>query len=127
MKLKEYFESNKGIGVLSTADEKGRVDAAIYARPHVMEDGLVAFIMTDRLTHKNVQSNPHALYLFKENNSSWQGKRLVLTKVKEEQDEKLIGALRRRHYSPEEEESMQPLYLVYFKVEEERPLVGAKS
>jgi hypothetical protein len=32
MNLKKYFESNKGIGVLSTVDEKGRVNAAVYLR-----------------------------------------------------------------------------------------------
>jgi len=62
--LKTYFENTEGIGVLSTADAEGRVDAAVYSRPHSMEDGTLAFIMRDRLTHRNLQSNPHAAYLF---------------------------------------------------------------
>ena len=66
MSLGEYFEKTKGLGVLATADSKGKVDAAIYSRPHVMDDETVAFIMADRLTHNNLQSNPHAAYLFKE-------------------------------------------------------------
>jgi hypothetical protein len=65
MKLKKYFNTNKGIGVLSTADSEGKVDAAMYARPHFMDDGTLAFIMRDRLSHDNLQSNPHATYLFK--------------------------------------------------------------
>lgn len=32
MDLKEYFGSRHGIGILSTADAKGRVDAAVPAR-----------------------------------------------------------------------------------------------
>ena len=66
MKLDDYFDLKKGIGVLSTADGEGKVDAAIYARPHFMDDGTVAFIMRDRLSHHNLQSNPHATFLFKE-------------------------------------------------------------
>jgi hypothetical protein len=124
MNLHEYFESKTGIGVLSTADAQGRVDSAIYARPHVMDDGLLAFIMTERLTHQNIQSNPHAVYLFKENGPGWTGKRLFLTKVREEQDTELLQSLRRRKYSPEEEAEMKPLHLVFFQIDNERPLVG---
>ena len=58
MTLKEYFETNKGFGILATADDQGRTNAAVYSRPHFMEDGTVAFIMRDRLTHNNLTSNP---------------------------------------------------------------------
>ena len=59
MTLKKYFTDHQGIGVLSTADDKGRVDAAIYARPSILDDGTIAFIMRHRLTHNNLKSNPH--------------------------------------------------------------------
>jgi hypothetical protein len=42
MELKDYFENTKGLGVLSTADNHGKVNSAIYSRPHVMEDGSLA-------------------------------------------------------------------------------------
>ncbi|NNL77836.1 MAG: pyridoxamine 5'-phosphate oxidase family protein, partial [Desulfobacterales bacterium] len=58
MELKEYFANIEGTGILATADGEGRVDAAVYARPHFMEDGTIAMIMRDRLTHHNLQSNP---------------------------------------------------------------------
>ncbi len=51
MNLNQYFGNTKGLGIMSTADATGKVDAAIYARPHIMEDGTLAFIMRDRLTH----------------------------------------------------------------------------
>ena len=47
--LQNYFESTKGFGVLATADSSGKVDAAVYSRPHFLEDGVLAFIM--RPTH----------------------------------------------------------------------------
>jgi len=32
MDLKKYFGNKKGLGVLSTADEKGKVNAAVYSK-----------------------------------------------------------------------------------------------
>jgi len=121
MTLKEYFDTTKGLGTLSTADSDGKVDAAIYARPHFMEDGTLAFIMRDRLSHHNLQSNPHAVYLFKEEGSGYRGKRLYLTKVREDQNAELLQSLKRRktEYSNGEER-----FLVFFKLEKDLPLVG---
>ena len=81
MNLKDYFEKTTGTGVLATADAEGRVDAAIYARPHMLEDGTFAFIMLDRLTHKNLQSNPYATFLFMEKGEGYKGVRLFLKKA----------------------------------------------
>ena len=122
MNLKEYFENTKGLGVLATADVDGKVDAAVYARPHVMEDGTLAVIMRDRLTHHNLQSNPHATYLFKEEGPAYKGKRLFITKVREEEDSELLNSLRRRQYLDEKDEAK---FLVFFKIDKELPLIGA--
>ena len=127
MKLSIYFENTKGKGVLSTADSNGMVTAAVYARPHVMDDGTVAFIMADRLTHKNLESNPHAVYLFIEAGEKYVGKRLYLTKMKEE-NSPLIDTLRRRDRCPVDEEYMkQNRYLVHFKIDKTLPLIGDKE
>jgi len=50
MKLSEYFENTDGTGVLATADDKGNVDAALYARPHCLDETTVAFVMNERLS-----------------------------------------------------------------------------
>ena len=122
MDLKPYFEDTQGTGVLSTADSDGKVDAAIYARPHFMDDGTIAMIMRDRLTHHNLESNPHACYMFFEKGPGYKGKRLFLTKVREEQDGELLQSLRRRQYIRETDESK---FLVFFRIDKELPLVGA--
>ena len=121
MTLEEYFETNKGLGVLSTADSEGKVDAAIYSRPHFIEDGTMALIMRDRLSHANLQSNPHAMYLFKEDGPGYKGKRLFITKLKEEKNTELLESLRRRKDAYKDGEDR---FLVYFTVEKEVPLVG---
>ncbi len=79
MDLSEYFESANGLGVLATASADGQVDLAVYARPHVLAKDTVAFIMADRLSHANLQSNPRAAYLFREDGEGYRGKRLHLT------------------------------------------------
>jgi hypothetical protein len=124
MNLKEYFDSNKGIGVLSTANSDGKVDAAIYARPHFMEDGTLALIMRDRLSHQNLQSNPHASYLFKAEGPGYTGKRLFMTKVREEQNAELLESLGRRK---SEHGNGEDRFLVFFKLDKTLPLVGDGS
>jgi hypothetical protein len=124
MSLQEYFESTKGLGVLATSDSEGNVDVAVYARPHVMEDGSLAMIMRDRLSHKNLQSNPKAAYLFKEEGPGYKGKRFFLKKIKEEQDSERIQELRRRTYPDDDTIHAESKFLVFFAVEKELPLIG---
>ena len=122
MNLKDYFDQTKGFGVLSTADSDGRVNAAVYSRPHVMEDGQLAFIMRDRLSHRNIQSNPNAAYLFIEKGPGYNGKRLYLVKTGEETDAELIESFsRKERNAPSSDEKR---FLVYFAIDNVRPLVG---
>lgn len=121
--LKEYFAQTKGKGVLATADSSGKVDAAIYSSPHFLEEGTLALIMRDRLTHHNLQSNPFATFLFIEEGPGYKGKRLFLKKAREENNPELIKKIKRRTMA---DESEAPLFLVYFTVEKELPLIGDK-
>lgn len=126
MELKEYFERSTGTGILATAEASGKVDVAIYSRPHVMDDGTFAFVMRDRLTHHNLKSNPHAAYMFIEDTPGYLGKRFFLTKVRESEDDPLIEKLKRRWLTPEEDRAKGPKFLVIFRVDRELPLVGGK-
>jgi hypothetical protein len=125
MDLKKYFESAHGTGVLSTADSEGKVNAAIYSRPHVFDDGTVAFLMRQKLTHHNLQSNPYASFLFHESGPGYSGLRLYLKKIKEETDSPLISKMTRGDLTPEEDRAKGPKYLVHFKVEKLLPLIGS--
>ncbi|NLZ06352.1 MAG: pyridoxamine 5'-phosphate oxidase family protein [Phycisphaerae bacterium] len=123
MNLHDYFESTEGIGVLGTADAEGRVDLAIYARPHVADDESVALIMSDRTSHNNIVANPHAAYLFVEGGKGYKGKRLYLTRTHEETDPARIEAVRRgarKGHDPGDALK----FLVHFRVEKVRPLTG---
>ncbi len=121
MSLANYFENVKGIGVLGTADADGKVDLAIYARPQVIDEETVAFIMEDHLSHQNVGANPHAAYLFLEDAEGYNGLRMHLTKTLEETDSQRIAALRRRSRASEDFAATDG-FLVHFRVDEVRPL-----
>lgn len=128
MKLSEYFEKTKGRGVIATSDAEGKVGVAIYGRPHFINEKAVAFIMADRLMHKNLQSNPYAAYLFMEDKKGYVGKRLYLTKLKEEKDPALIDQLRRKESGPAYTVYKDRMkYLVYFRIDKVLPLIGDKK
>ena len=127
MDLHAYFEVQRGTGVLASADADGKVDAALYSRPHFMDDNTIAFIMRDRLTHANLQSNPHATYLFIENRPGYRGKRLFLTKDREEKGGDTLRRLHRRSVRPRDPESEEDMFLVYFRIDKELPLLGDGS
>ncbi len=122
MNLNNYFEQNKGRGVLATADSTGKVTAALYGRPLFMDHKTAVFIMAERLTHENLQSNPWAVYLFMEEGEGYTGKRLYLKKIKEEENEELIrdiaGKCGYSHYG------RYGRYAVFFNVEKVLPLAG---
>lgn len=126
MNLQAYFTIASGKGVLSTAAADGRVDAAIYAKPHMMEDGTLAFIMRDRLTHQNLTENPYAAYMFIEDGDRYQGIRLFLKKVKEDTNAELIEKMTRRSLRPAEDAAKGPKFLVYFEAEKILHLIGSE-
>ena len=87
MTLKQYLESSEGKSILSTANAEGMVTSAIYSRPHVFDDGTIAFVMRKRLTHENLRTNPYASYMFIEEGNGY----------KEDKDNALIDSMKRRH------------------------------
>ncbi len=123
MNWRDYFEKTTGKGFLATGGRSGEIDIAIYSRPHVMEDGTLAFGMTDRLTHANLQENPYAVYAF--NEKGYKGVRLYLEKVKEETEGPLLQEIRKRAdevVCPGTGDAIK--YVVYFRVTKDLPLVG---
>ena len=124
MQLHEYFAEIRGPGIMATANGSGEVTTAIYAKPHIMEDGSVAFIMRERLTYANLKENDHANYMFVEEGPGFRGLRLFLRKLDESDDPELIASMSRRHLSPAEDSAKGPKHLLRFQVHKVLPLVG---
>lgn len=122
MDLKAYFDNAEGMGILSTADGGGNVDAALYGRPHMQADGTLGLIMQPRRSYNNLLANPKAVYMFIEKGPGYTGKRIYLEKLREEADPEQVQAARRsRHGCKEGDEQAK---LVFFTVNHIRPLVG---
>jgi hypothetical protein len=125
MRWKSYFTSTKGTGYLATADRAGKVDIAVYSRPHVLKDETLAFGMGNRLTHTNLAENPHAVYAF--NEGHYQGVRLYLEKLREETSGPLLEEIRAAA-----DEIVGPgtagfvKFVVHFRVVKDLPLVGTR-
>jgi hypothetical protein len=124
MGLTEYFEAAEGTGILATADSDGNVDLAIYASPHMMDDETVVFVMSDKLSHANLQANPKAAYMFIEAAKGYRGKRIYLQKVREENDPEMVQSIRKRKRYGAEGRPVSGSSAVYFKVDKVRSLVG---
>ncbi len=124
MNLKDYFAEKKGFGVISTSNDRGEVNSAVYAKPHVMGTNSIAFIMRDRLSRANLQSNSQANYMFIEHDHSFRGVRLSLTMTGEEHDAEKINALARRSYNDDGEDKRS---LVSFRVDKVLALIGGEE
>jgi len=124
MDLKHYFQTSNGFGILATADEEGHVDQALYARPHIVDDHSVIFVMGERLSHLNLKSNLFACYTFIEDAKAAKGKRLYLQKTHEESNIEMINQI--IHDQPEigHAQDDSEKFLVCFQVLRVRPLVG---
>ena len=68
-------------------------------------------------------ANPSAVYLFKED-GAYEGKRLYLTKIREEKDSPLSGEIRRRHRDVAGKNPAEEKFLIYFTVDKVLPLIG---
>jgi len=126
MTLAEYFATIKGTGILATSDSDGNVDIAIYSRPYIMDERTIAFSMLERLSFKNVRSNPKAAYMFIEEGEGYAGKRLHLIMTGEEKDPERIKAIK-QIYSKTHGAPDTVRHLVYFTVDKIRPLAGDKT
>jgi hypothetical protein len=124
MSLSDYFENVQGLGILATADSHGTVDLAIYAKPHVIDETTIAFVMRERLSHQNLKTNPRAAYMFVERDKGYTGKRLYLTKIREETNTSVVEMFRKKQPEICASSDDSNKYLVHFRIDDIRPLVG---
>ena len=122
MKLAELFPEG-GKGVIGTADANGVVDVAVFSVPHIIDEETLAWGFTDGRSLHNVRANPHASYLYLAPVRGYSGWRLTLTMKNETEEGELLRKIRE-----EASQASIPVAaiaiksVVYFKVDEVRPL-----
>ncbi len=124
MNLDNYFAMAKGIGVLATADEEGKVDLALYSKPLVIDKDTVAFVMREKHSHQNLKSNLSAAYMFIDNIAKNAGIRLFLTKTREETNQTVVAQMIKEQPQIAPPEDTGNKYLVFFNVDKTIALAG---
>ena len=84
-KLMDYFNKQPRIGILSTANKEGKVDAAIFGSPMMIDEKTVVMGLGENRTSEYLQENPNAVYTIVEEGEAfmdWKGLRVYL-KMKE--------------------------------------------
>ena len=121
MNLGDYFENTEGSRGPATADAEGRVDAAVYSRPHVV-DKRPWPSSWPRSDHHNLKANP-AVYLFRESRPDTSAS-FYLTKLREERDSPAIEQLRQKNTAWARRTAHR--FLVFFRVDKVLPLTGSE-
>lgn len=93
MNLSELF-TNPGLGVMSTSSSDGKVNSAVYARPHIIDETTLVWGMTDKRTYQNLTRNRHAAYLYKTNGPGFSGVRLALELIRTEDEGDLLATIK---------------------------------
>jgi len=123
MNLSELF-ANPGLGVMSTSSSDGKVNSAVYARPHVIDESKLVWGMTDKRTYQNLTCNRHAVFLFKTEGPGFNGVRLTLEMIKTEEEGELLAAIRKNTDEIVCSGAGDAVtHAVWFKVVEVRPLI----
>jgi hypothetical protein len=123
MELTDYFKRTKGTGILSTSDDSGNVDVAVYpVRPHMVDETTMVLIMERGNPLRNLQTNPCAVFVFLELEARLQGKRLYVRHTRLEKEVGVGFSPKSKKYSAQ---SAVERFLVYFEVQEAKPLVTA--
>jgi len=80
--LMEYFNKQPRMATLSTADKNGRVDAAYFGSPRMVDEKTILMGSGTNRTLANLRENPKAVFLIMEPGQSiteWKGVRIYVT------------------------------------------------
>ena len=84
-RLVDYFNKQPRIGLLSSANKEGKVDAAIFCSPMMLDEKTVVMGLGENRTFEYLQENPNAVFTIVESGETimdWKGLRVYL-KMKE--------------------------------------------
>jgi hypothetical protein len=80
-KLREYFNKQPRLGVISTSSKDGKVDCAVYGSPQMIDEKTVIVTLARGRTFANLDENPHAVFMIMEPAAGildWKGIRVYL-------------------------------------------------
>jgi hypothetical protein len=79
--LISLFNKRPRIGTLSTANQKGEVNVAVFGSPQMIDENIVVMGIGENRTFRNLKENPRAAFIIMEPGESlmdWKGVRVYL-------------------------------------------------
>ncbi|MCK8519721.1 pyridoxamine 5'-phosphate oxidase family protein [Methanoculleus sp. 7T] len=126
-KLMEYFNKQPRIGVLSTSNKNGKVDAAVFGSPQMTDEKTVVVALGKNRTFEYLQENPNAVFTIVEQGETimdWKGVRVYLRMKGYATSGEMLDAYKRGIARVVGEEAAAMVHaVVTFDVGEVRPLV----
>lgn len=80
-KLMQFFNKQPRLGALSTASKEGKVNAAYFGSPRMVDEKTIFMGLTNNRTFANLQENPNAVFIIMEPGQTlpeWKGVRVYL-------------------------------------------------
>lgn len=126
-KLMDYFNKQPRLGSLSTAGKEGRVNAACFGSPQMIDEKTVFMGIGKNRTFANLLENPYAVFMIMEPGKSlseWKGVRVYLKMIDYETAGKKLDGVKAQIAKVAGEAASKMMYAaVTFSIEEIRPIV----
>ena len=125
-KLIEYFNKQPRLGTLSTADRNGKINAAYFGSPRMVDEKTIFMGLGNNRTFANLQENPHAVFMVMEPGKTimdWKGIRIYVTMSECQTAGKKLDDMRAAIAKHAGEAASKMIHAaVSFKIQEIRPL-----
>ena len=125
-KLIEYFNKQPRLGTLSTADKNGKINAAYFGSPRMVDEKTIFMGLGNNRTFANLQENPHAVFMVMEPGKTimdWKGIRIYVTMSECQTAGKKLDDMRATIAKHAGEAASKMIHAaVSFKIQEIRPL-----
>jgi len=125
-KLMDYFNKQPRLGTLSTADKNGKVNAAYFGSPRMVEEKTIFMGLGNNRTFANLQDNPYAVFMVMEPGKTimdWKGVRLYVEMTDCQTSGEKLDKLKAKIAEAAGESAAKMMHAaVTFEVKEIRPL-----
>lgn len=126
-RLMDYFNKQPRIGVLSTASRSGKVDAAVFGSPQMVDEKTIVVALGENRTFEYLQENPNAVFLIVEQGETitdWKGIRVYMKMKEYSTSGEMLETYKSEITRVLGEEAADMINaVVRFEIDEVRPLV----
>jgi hypothetical protein len=128
-RLMDYFNKQPRIGILSTANRDGKVNAAVFGSPRMVDEKTIVVALGENRTFEYLQENPNAVFLIVEQGETetlegWKGLRVYLRMKEYATSGEMLESYKREAAKILGEEAVATIHaVVRFEIDEVRPLI----